>query len=531
MSEEKDNDPKKQNSSPVIGKHSLAKAQMIGPMKPDEEMTVTVLVRRPAVHDLLQRQNLPLSRKKFAAEYGASTADLTKVKTFAVKNHLTVRSVQQASGTVILAGKTQDINRAFGVKMEKYQQQSRVFRSYRESISLPDQLSGIIDHVFGLDTQSHARTHFQMLEKERIIANKSNLTPFTPNEVARLYDFPANRPAAGSCIGLIELGGGYHLQEIRDYFQKLGVAVPELTAVSVNGAQNQPTDDPNGPDGEVVLDIEVAGAAAPGTKIAVYFASNTDAGFLNAINTAVHDQKNHPEVISISWGNAESEWTEQAMLAMDRAFQDARALGVSICCAAGDRGSSDGVNDGLVHVDFPSSSPNVLGCGGTRLTGSGTAIAAESVWNDGPDSSTGGGVSEIFPLPDWQKQVQVPPSANPDAKVGRGVPDIAGNADPQTGYRILVDGQEVVIGGTSAVAPLWAGLIVLINQNLGRSAGFLNQVIYDQALRSALHDIIKGNNDSSRNVDAYQAHAGWDACTGLGSPSGNRLVALLQKKD
>lgn len=299
--------------------------------------------------------------------------------------------------------------------------------------------------------------------------------------------------------------------------------MPKVRSVSVDGGYNQPTGNANGPDGEVMLDIEVAGAVAPGAKIVVYFAPNTDAGFLDAIKTAVHDVRNKPSVMSISWGTAEVNWTSQAMQAMDQAFQDAATLGVTVCCATGDSGSSDGVNDGLAHVDFPASSPHALACGGTRLEGSGNTISKEVVWNEGAgNGATGGGVSDVFDLPAWQGSANVPPSANPGGRIGRGLPDIAGDADQATGYQVLVDGQQLTFGGTSAVAPLWAGLTALINQKLGHAAGYLNPLLYSlPASNGEFHNIINGNNG------AYQARPGWDACTGLGSPDGAKLLAAL----
>jgi kumamolisin len=381
-----------------------------------------------------------------------------------------------------------------------------------------------------LDNRPQVRPHYRILdetEKENRAqtANKS----YTPNQVAQLYHFPQNMNCCNQCIGIIELGGGYDPSEIKQYFTSLGVTQPVLKDVSVNGAVNQPTGDSSGPDGEVALDIEVAGAVAPGVRIAVYFAPNTDAGFLNAINTALHDTVNKPSVLSISWGAPESEWTLQAMKAMDRVFQDAAALGVTICCAAGDRGSSDGVNDGLVHVDFPASSPHVLGCGGTRLFGSGQTITREVVWNEGPDSSTGGGVSDVFSLPAWQASAHIPSSANPGGKQGRGVPDVAGDADPVTGYEVLVDGQKAVFGGTSAVAPLWAGLVAIMNQQLSKPIGFINPSLYHLTASSkAFRDITSGNNVSSSERGAYTAKRGWDPCTGLGSPNGTNLLNALK---
>ncbi len=270
-----------------------------------------------------------------------------------------------------------------------------------------------------------------------------------------------------------------------------------------------------------MLDIEVAGAVAPGAQIAVYFAPNTDAGFLNAVTQAAHDRRRAPSVISISWGAAESAWTEQAMQAMTSAFQDAAMMGVSVFCAAGDDGSTDRVPGGGQHTDFPASSPWATGCGGTRLSLQGDAIGSEVVWNNGPgNGATGGGVSDVFPLPDYQLGANVPPSANPGRPAGRGVPDISGVADPQTGYRVRVDGTDTVIGGTSAVSPLWAGLTARLNQALGRPVGFLNPQLY--AL-GPLRDIVSGNNG------AYAAGPGWDACTGMGSPDGERLLEALKK--
>jgi kumamolisin len=273
-----------------------------------------------------------------------------------------------------------------------------------------------------------------------------------------------------------------------------------------------------------MLDIEVAGAVAPGAKIAVYFAPNTDSGFLDAINQAVNDKTNNPAVISISWGGPESTWTSQSLQSYNSALQAASAVGVTVCIAAGDNGATDGVDDGLDHVDFPASSPYALACGGTHLVGSGTTITSEVVWNDLPNNgATGGGVSATFPLPTWQANANVPSSVNPGNFVGRGVPDVAGDADPFTGYQIDVDGSDIVVGGTSAVAPLWAGLIAGFNSSLKTSVGYLNPTLYQTVAVAAgtFHDITSGNNDG------YSAGPGWDACSGWGSPNGAAILQSL----
>jgi kumamolisin len=292
-----------------------------------------------------------------------------------------------------------------------------------------------------------------------------------------------------------------------------------VTAVSVDGASNQPGVDTDA-DGEVMLDIEVIGAVANQASIAVYFAPNTDQGFIDALSTAVHDTTHTPSVISISWGQSEDSWSAQARTQMEQILTEAAALGVTVTVAAGDNGSTDSISDGQQHVDFPASAPHALACGGTSLHLSGTQISSESVWNDPGDGATGGGVSRQFPLPSYQSAAHVPDNVD-TGSAGRGVPDVCGDADPQTGYRIRVDGSDESIGGTSAVAPLWAGLIARLNQELGAPAGFIQPRLYPLLGSTGFHDITHGNNGS------YSAGPGWDACTGLGSPDGSALVGEL----
>jgi kumamolisin len=214
------------------------------------------------------------------------------------------------------------------------------------------------------------------------------------------------------------------------------------------------------------------------------------------------------------------------MIALDAACQSAAALGITITVAAGDNGSTDGVTDGANHVDFPASSPHVLACGGTKLEGSGNTISSEVVWNEitNNEGATGGGVSNVFPLPSWQANSNVPKPTT--AGGGRGVPDVSGDADPSSGYTVRVDGKTLVIGGTSAVAPLWAGLIAVANAQNGKSAGFLQPAIYAAKGKAAFNDIASGTNYSGTPV-GFKAGPGWDACTGLGSPIGTKLITVV----
>jgi len=265
---------------------------------------------------------------------------------------------------------------------------------------------------------------------------------FTPVQVAKLYDFPAAADGSGQCIAIIELGGGFRARDVKSYFKSaLKITPPKVVAISVDQGHNKPTGDPSGPDGEVMLDIEVAGAVAPKSTLAVYFAPNTDQGFYDAIAAAVHDTRYNPSVISISWGGPESSWTQQSLTEFNTLLEDAATLGLTVCVASGDNGSTDGLTDGLQHVDFPSSSPFALACGGTKLSAANGNYGNEVVWNEiaNQEGSTGGGVSDFFAKPAYQADapnLKVPASKNPGNFVGRGVPDVSGDADPVSGYDV-----------------------------------------------------------------------------------------------
>jgi kumamolisin len=496
---------------------------------PTERLEVTVLLNRPHADDLRARADSAgtsphLTREAFAAKYSAHAADITAVENFAKHAGLTVVQTDPAARRVILSGTVAAFSKAFGVHLRVYSYKGGTYRGREGAIQLPDSLSGKVEAVLGLDNRPQAQPRFRVSRSPRsspLSVPHGTTASYTPLQVAAAYSFPA-QTGAGQCIALIELGGGFRPDDLSTYFSGLSVnPMPDVIAVSVDHASNAPTGDANGPDGEVMLDIEVAGSIAPGAKIAVYFTPNTDAGFLNAVSAAIHDTTNKPSVISISWGGAESTWTNQAMTAMDEAFQAAAALGITVCVASGDSGSSDGVNDGKPHVDFPASSPHALACGGTSLKASGTTITAETVWNDGTTGGeSGGGVSAFFKVPSFQSGCTVTPTKGSPSKLTmRGVPDVAGDADPNTGYQVRVDGQNQVYGGTSAVAPLWAALIARIN-SAGSNAqvGYINARLYAS---DPCNDITVGNNG------AYEASKGWDACTGLGSPNGTKVAKTL----
>lgn len=507
-------------SSQVILRGSLrehpAGSVQVGDPAPDELIQITLILRRRADAPEPDSIDCHLSHDELGHLYGADLADIAAIEAFVSEHGFSIVSIHVAARTIVISGWLANLAEAFGADVALTRVGDKVFRTRQGHLHVPVPLDQRVIAVLGFDQRPAATTHHVFRPRA------SQSVSYTPPQVAQLYNFPTNT-GTGQTIALIELGGGFNSSDLESHWQQLGLSNVSVTAIPVDGAQNNPTGDPDGPDGEVVLDIEVAGSVAPGANIAVYFTNNTDQGFLDGINAAIHDSVRKPSVISISWGAAESEWTPQSMNAFNAAFHDAALLGITVCVAAGDDGSSDGEDNG-VHVDFPASSPWALACGGTTLTASNGTIKSEKVWNDGASGgATGGGVSSHFSKPKYQANINVPKPTGTVNKDGRGVPDVSGNADPDTGYNILVDGQQGVIGGTSAVAPLWAGLIALLNQELGKNIGWPHNLLYGTiTAHNALHDITSGNNG------AYKAGTGWDPCTGLGSPNGEAILNVLK---
>ncbi len=508
-------------------------ADRIGTFPTDAKFQVSILLNRANPLRVSAGKVQRLTHKDFETTYGASPKDLEAFRVFAKKNGLSVVKADLATRNVVLEGKTADYNKAFGMQLDSYRApDGEIFRGYSGKISLPANLAKKVQGVFGLENRSRLKTRTQFKLTPKIVGpfSKSQVAgSYTPLQVAQMYNFPKGTDGAGQTIGILEFGGGYTLSNLQNYFKQLGIPTPNIKSVSVDGAQNAPSNG-NGADGEVQLDIEVAGGVAPKANFVVYFAPNSEQGFIDAINAAIHDKTNHPDVLSLSWGAPEDGWSPQAVQSLNAVLKEAAALGITVCVASGDNGSSDGVNDGKNHVDFPASSPYALGCGGTTLQSSGGKITSERGWNNEilggllGGGASGGGVSDVFSLPSWQKNAHVPSAATKTG--GRGVPDVAADADPDTVYEVLIDGQQGVVGGTSAAAPLWAGLIARLNQGLGHNLGYVNPLLYkiygSPLYHNAFHDITQGSNG------AFKAGPGWDPVTGLGSPDGEGLLAALK---
>ena len=490
----------------------LQGARAIGPTDPHQLIEISVILKHRQPLDITRTAGRFMSHAEFAEQFGADPTHIDRVRKFANDNSLRVldRGDEVLRRTLTLAGTAAAMEKAFGIELIDYEHPDGSYRGRTGPINVPDECAPFVKAVLGLDDRPVARPHLRYRGSSGAFGARASNTAFYPSQVARLYNFPSDVNGQGQVIGLIELGGGYRPADLQHYFESQGIHAPAVKTASVDQAKNRPTN-PQSADGEVMLDIEVAGSVAPGAMIVVYFAPNTTRGFQDALSMAIHDQLRGPRVISISWGAPEQDWTTQSMESFDEVAQEAAMLGITITVASGDNGSTDGMTDGKNHVDFPASSPHVLACGGTQLMATGGHITSEVAWNDGSQGgASGGGYSTVFARPAWQS-VEV-------GQTGRGVPDVCGDAAPESGYNVLVDGHQMVIGGTSAVAPLWAGLIALLNQKLQTRLGYINQKLYAARQQDSFRDITSGSNG------AFSCSTGWDAVTGLGSPMGTQML-------
>lgn len=514
---------------------------------PNQWLEVTVGVRR--------RQQLPdlavidrqmpedrqyMTREQLAERYGSDPAAVAQIEEFAAAHNLVVTRDECGAARIGLAGTVANISTAFGVELFDYAHpDADDFHARTGPITVPAGLGDAITGVFGLNNYRVLR-HGRRIVHASATAGKQAKPWFIPTELATIYDFP-DADLRNQCIGLLEFGGGVEQSDVEAYFAKIGVPAPLLSIIALDGVNVDPAADPQST-GEVMLDIDVAGAMAPGAKLAVYFSTFDEKGMVDCLSAVIADAANNPSVLSISWGWDENQpfngpvlWSPAAIDHVNHSFLAAAHLGITVCVSTGDDGSEAQIKDGRAHACFPATSPYVLAVGGTTLharkDAKGQIQTTEVVWNDGPGSGTGGGVSDITPVPDWQKGL-VPPSINSSHFAGRAIPDVAANADPRTGYFTMSGGKLQIVGGTSASAPLWASLVARINAQLGTRVGNFNALLYSAIgpAKIALRDITSGNNDTDGLLGGqYPAKAGWDACTGWGSPVGTKLLAALKK--
>lgn len=477
------------NLQPVAGSQRpvLAGAVAVGPVDPVETAMITVVLRAPA-----------------------TTKDFLELEGFAATHALRVSNYDMALHHAVLHGSLAALQDAFGVELKTYRHRHGHYRGRVGPVQVPAHWHDRVQAVLGLDTRPQAMPRF------RAVLQEATSVSYWPQAIASRYQFPPGT-GHGQTVAVIELAGGYVAAQLHTYWSRLGLtSFPQVVAVPTTA--NRPIGDPNSADGEVVADIEVLGALLPQAKLVVAFGDNTDQGFYQAFVNAI---KAGATVISCSWGAPETSWTAQAMTAYNQLFATASARNVTLIAAAGDEGSRDGTMADT--VDFPASAPYVLAVGGTKMPFHG----AETVWNDGSGGgATGGGVSRQFGLPSWQNHGLHVESTDGTVVplTRRGVPDVAGVADPLTGWNVIVDNVPMVIGGTSLPAPgVWAALVARINAMVGQPIGLIQPVLYKHP--EVFTRITSGNNGD------YQANrAGWwSACTGLGTPNGTQLAALFAK--
>jgi len=540
-------------------------ARRVGPADPDKQISVMIYVRRrtgqaPMPDHKPWTETPPdersaISSEQFAQLYGASPEDLGKVIAFAEAHGLAVDEVNQERRQVTVSGTGSELNRAFHVDLGHYRHSKQEYLGHVGSIHLPTELAGIVESVLGLDNRRVAHPH--------VTGGRSGGVALTPRQVAHLYHFPMPLEASCQTIGVIELGGGYQLSDVAAFLSGLGLETPTITDVHVTRKNKMAGTlaRPSSEDLETTFDIDIVASIASGAEIVVYFGDPSEAGFNATMSAAVSPGPGRkiPSVIACSWSGAEKNWSMAGVRTMNQTLADAAAKRITVLVASGDHGSDCKVGDGAAHVNYPASDPGVTACGGTHTT---LLPLSHGTWNDGgrrpshkhAAGATGGGVSDLtFPnqagVPAWQKKAKIPKSVN-DSHSGRGVPDIAGQASGYSGYIIQLYGQPTTkvidpssgfpfgpIGGTSSVAPLYAGLIAVINKRLGQQVGFLNPTLYHLAANPASVNVFTNINDGKNNqwsagaadaAHSYSSGPGWDGCTGLGVINGHRLLAQLE---
>lgn len=479
---------------------------------------------------VMQGEHPVISRTELAYQFGATDESLASVKAWAQTKGFEIINMSKAASSINLSGTAEQINSAFGIVMEFVTTETRSYWTYSGEIVVPDSIKDFVCHIEGLDNS------FQFTPKATINPNANQAidpkyiyTP-TPIDLAVAYNFPRcaggnQKQGYGQAIGIVSLGGGWTQDNLNSSFSLVGLTPPTVYQVSVGGAPNNPSD--TALSVEVMLDIFCSGAVSPSAKIVNYTAYNSFQGFINAVLACANDVTYFPKQLSISWGTADYNWSSSTRDQMESALASCVALGITVFVATGDYGIQAVANASNYSVDYPATSQYVVACGGTVVVlNDDQTRNSESSWSQPGSYATGGGVSSIYPVPSYQTGFTTTraPSYQVATITGRGIPDIAGMAIGYAFYYGIYNAYGSGIQGTSAVAPLMAGLCARLNQLSPKNLGAVNAQWYANRT-TAFYDITLGDNIAISPY-GYFATLGWDACTGIGVPNGNAVLKL-----
>jgi kumamolisin len=466
-----------------------------------------------------------LSHDAFVYQFGSVKDQMDLVIEWASRNGLTVVNSSQGTATVKVSGTAEQFNSLFGITLKMAKTDNGYdYQTYDGTVTIPTDIDDVVQRVMGFTTKPIVRNSALRYDPA---TSTNTLSPrafptkvaVTPVQVANAYRVPPG-DGYGGCVGILAFTStgyviGYNTTDLNGSFTRIGLTPPTVVDVLVNGATRSETSD-----AETMLDIYCAGAVVPRAKVVVYTAPNSAQGFLDAVLATSEDTVNMPSAIGISWGGSEADVEGQDYLS--DAFQACVAVGITCFSAAGDYGASN------LEPDYPSTNAHQISCGGTALyLNANGSWDTETAWTT--DGAGGGGISTFIRLPGWQAglnytTITASETGDPTVLPFRGYPDISAPGDPSTGYQFYLNDTLVQYGGTSAAAPFLAGMLCRLTQLWGRRTSFANALFYENT--QAFTDIVVGNNRNGYTT-GYTTTAGWDACTGLGSPKGDEIYKLF----
>jgi kumamolisin len=448
----------------------------------------------------LPAQRSYAQRGELLAQTGADPSDVDVLRRYCERFKIQILSVDWR--TVTMTGSIHDLAEAFGATAGIYQlDDQRRFRGRSESLHAPAKITEILQGVFGIDEwpRSHAVGQIHPIAK-----------PPSIEETVTRYSFP-DADGSGQRVAIVQLRGEFKPGDFALCMQSQGVAPKPPLVKRVDNAELTHAIE-TAKDLESAIDTQIVAQLAPGAQLIVYAAPDDERGLLDALRTSIFDEELSPSILTISFGHTEALWTPSALAILNELFTAAALLGVTVFCSSGDNGAEVDA-EGTAHVLAPASSPFAHACGGTQIAND---AGSEVAW-----PKTGGGFSECFAVPAWQRDAAAV-AASYKVAAGRGVPDVSAESMP--GHCVYIDGTQFSMGGTSAVAPMWAALTARLAQRLGHPLGFFAPLLYGAPARAALRAVTTGGNDR------YQSAAGWNPCTGLGVPIGTALESLLTGK-